>query len=273
VLGSGWQHFVNLNNKLIEMELLHVWQLDDLAILAVRQLPMRPMPLAPTFASVGERVTVAGRSGLVLGYRAKELLVKVQVQDGESGGPIHSAKGLVGVIASYEYPTGTDPTNGITSGPNVTLISDFLSKLASPPVPVPIPPVPVPVEPEEPEVPEAPTVCLDKPCRDSVEINKKDIGLNKRRMDDIESALKEAALSIQRLSGAAEILHKEVISQKARLDVLEQKGKDSVLRIQRLEAASTKVTTTEISTQPTRGTVQFRMRLDQSGRVIGVEPR
>jgi chromosome segregation ATPase len=106
----------------------------------------------------------------------------------------------------------------------------------------------------------------------SVDVNKKEIDANRSRLAALEQQLKDVALGLQRITGAAEIMQKEVIGQNKKIGVLDQQGKDTALRIQRLESSSAALTTRIEETNETlKGKLHFRLRVDQSGRVVGVD--
>jgi len=227
------------------------------------------------------------------------------VENGDSGGPIFNQNGLVSIIASYEYPEGSDPNKGTTSGPCATRIADFIRSLTEspslPPAPIPKPDKPIPSGPHQhkelDELSEGLEEALAKitkleelltnlpqggDCKDlaikvkslteTVDRNKLEIDKTRQRIDALEQRMKDNALGIQRIVGVVEIVQKEVIDQKKRIGELDQKSKDVILRIQRLEtSAATLSTSINQNTDKLKGKLHFRLRVDQTGRVIGVE--
>ena len=304
-LGAGWDVFCIVNNKAVPIKILGVAQLEDLAALSVPQELTAQMPLASTFAAVGETVTLAGRSGKVLGYRNSEIRVRGFVEDGDSGGPIYSRNGLLGVIASYEHDGTVMRTDGITSGPNVTRIAEFLSGLKSPP---PSQPVSPPIAPKQPGTSISDAIqsdlvsALDRisklekiikslpvtECKEvelqvqrvtaEAEKNKNELERQGKRLASLEDNLKAAQVAILRTTGAIETSQKGMILQKQNVDVLikrirelEIANKRASLRIQRVEQSTTSLTTAVDKVQ--KGKLSFRLRVDQAGRVTEVEPR
>jgi len=279
------------------VKILGVSRLDDLAILS---LPMGAyaMPLAENPA-VGTRATILYRPGKVVGYEATEIIVKGYAKDGDSGGPIFNGDGLVGIIATYRFITGTDPLLGETLGPHATRIADFIRSLPeSPPLPTPgIPGTPAPI-PDKPVSDDLDEILVrisnlekqianlpqDGNCRDlaikvqsltgTVDRNKLEIDKNRQLIDALSDQLRDTNLGLQRTTGAVEVTQKEVIAQSKRIGELDKKSREATLRIQRLEQSTTALTTSMQQTQETlKGKMQFRLRFDQSGRVTGVEPR
>jgi len=265
--------------KIIKTDLEH-----DICILECPK-GLLAMQLSLTPVQAGTRLGMGYRNGIMKGYRGPYITVAGYVKNGDSGGPIFDSNGLVGIIATYEHEKAR-PRSGITSGPDSTLISALIRSLSeSPSSPTPDEP-----EPARPMVPVCQPVdlsgILDRIGTLEVQItnsdctglatdigtNKKDIVANKKRIDELEQKIKDNVLAIQRIAGAVEITQKEVIAHGKIIGTLEQRGKDVVLRIQRLETSST--ASTESSTQSAqKGKLHFRVRFDQSGRVIGVEPQ
>jgi len=303
-LGAGWDVFCMVNGRPVPIKIIHVAQLDDLAALSVPQGLVAQMPLASTFAAVGETVTLAGRTGIVEGYRNNEILVRGFVKDGDSGGPIYSRNGLLGVIATYEYQGPKMSADGVTSGPNVTRISDFLSGLKAPPSRNAKPPRPlVPVKhPGFDKVQNDLSEALariskledaikslpETDCKEVVlqaqraaaeaEKNKNELERQGKRIAGLETSMKDAQIALLRTTGAVETSQKGVILQKQNVDVLvkrinelELANKQARLRIQRIEQSTTALTSAVDSVQ--KGKLSFRLRVDQSGRVTGVEAR
>ena len=279
--GMGWKHSIIFEGRHIAVEMLGVAQLDDLAILKCPP-GLYYMLLSPKNAAVGTRVNLSYRAGTVKGYRASDVVVRGYVKNGDSGGPIFNASGLVGIIASYEYPEGSNPNQGDTSGPCATRISTFIRSLTESPS------LPAPVSSEvldrisklEELIRNLPQDgnCKDlvikvKSLTETVDRNKLEIDKNRQRIDDLDQRVKDNALGIQRTAGVVEIVQKEVIAQNKRIGELDQKSKDTVLRIQRLETSVTSFTKSETTSGPQKGQLRFRLRLDQSGRVLGIEPR
>ena len=285
VWGSGFKHSIIFEGQEHEVKILAASNIEDLAILSCpKGLYYIDLILAPP--TIGETVGLGRRVGRFRGYKAHEIVVRGYVADGESGGPIFTKQGLVGVIASYVFETGTSPLGGDTSGPHAARIANLIRGISvSPPPHVPEPNIDLfddvfaRISKLEDQIASLPQ---DGNCRElvlqvhslsgTVEANKKEIDLNRRNILDLDKRLKEVTLNAQRTAEAVEILQKEVIAQNERVGVLDNKGRDSLVRIQRLEQSTT-ASTTHIQQTPQRGRMQFRMRLDQSGRVIGVEPR
>jgi len=261
------------------------------ADLCILECPKDLLCMQLSLASVqaNARLGMGYRNGFMVKYLNGEIRVKGYVKNGDSGGPIFDSNGLVGVIATYEYDK-IRPRDGVTSGPDSATIATLIRSLSeSPSLPTPDEPTPdVPCRPHTHVTPEPVdlTGILDRISKLEVQIansdctglrvdidtNKKDILANKKRLDELEQVVKNNTLGIQRIAGAVEITQKEVIQQGKIIGTLEQRGKDVVLRLKRLETSST--ASTESSTQGAqKGKLHFRVRFDQAGRVIGVDPR
>jgi len=210
-------------------------------------------------------VTVAGHTGTVLGYVGSDIEVRANVQQGDSGGPIFSSQGLVAILTEYA------PGQGRCIGPNVLLVSTLLDGLAGPPQ-----------KDERPMVPVDPPKIVVKPFDDAnirarldalesqiagVKINKDEIELHDGRISANEKRSRENTILIQRVVGAVESLQKEVVRNGKEVDTLSTKTRDLAVRMQSIEQTATTLSDTM------KGKMQFRLRLDQDGRVTGVEPR
>lgn len=300
--GTGYRHYIVYNGQEIEVEILGVKPLDDLAILkAVSGLPCMDLNLQSP--SQGSRLNLGYRPGVFMGYRGVEIIAKGYVKNGDSGGPIFNNNGLLGIIASYEYLTGTDPLAGQTSGPCATHIANFIDSLSASPS-LPIPPADPVQEPElnltplldritaletrEPELEFAPLELAPLLARISeleklplqlqtlsaiVAANSGDISALRTRTIDLETQARAHALDLQSISSVVEVLNKEVIAVTAFTLELEKVHRASALRIQQLELSTSTLMTSSSSSGATSGKVNFRLRVDQSGRVISVEPR
>jgi hypothetical protein len=272
VFRAGWKSYALINGQDVELTLLSAGGLADITIWAAPANHPSPLRLAPTSAPVGTAVTVAGNPGVVLGYVGSDIEVRANVKEGDSGGPMFSSQGLVAILTEYA------PGEGTCIGPNVLLISALLDGLAGPPqakerpmVPV-VPPVVV-VEP--PQVVVEPFDDTDIRARldaleskiTGVKINKDEIGLHGKRIASIEKVARENTILIQRVVGSVESLQKEVVRDGKSVDTLTTENRELKIRLQRLEQTSTVLSDT------LKGKMQFRVRIDQSGRVIGVDPR
>ncbi len=111
--------------------------LHDCALLRI-QTPadVRGMPLAGTYARVGEMATWAGYGGQagyasgtasVAGYRGDWLAARGRVRNGDSGGPLCTARGLVGVVCEVSQAPG-EPW--MIHGPQVLWIRSFIRQRA-----------------------------------------------------------------------------------------------------------------------------------------------
>ena len=81
-------------------------------------------------------------------------------------------------------------------------------------------------------------------------------------------------LGVQRNGNSLESTQKAILAHQKRIDAMEIKGRETILRIQRLEqTTSSHSAVIQNNTQTLKGKMQFRLRIDQSGRVIGVDPR
>ena len=105
------------------------------------------------------------------------------------------------------------------------------------------------------------------PNCDGISINKTAITIHSKKIESLETDLREARVELQRVMGVVETLSKEVIIHNKSLGSLSANNRDALIRIQRLEQS-----TTTLSSK-LRGKMQFRLRIDQSGRVTGVEPQ
>ena len=272
VFKPGWKAYAIINGQDVELTLLVAGGLSDISIWVAPINHPSPLPLASSPATPGTAVTVAGNPGTVLGYVGSDIEVRANVREGDSGGPIFSSQGLVAVLTEYA------PTEGKCIGPNVLLISALIDSLAGPPqenkrpmVPV-VPPV-VPVEP--PAVVVEPFDDADIRARldvleskiAGVKVNKDEIELHDKRIEAVEAIARENTILIQRVVGAVESLQKEVAFDGKKVDSMSTKTRDLVVRMQRIEQTTTSLNNT------LKGKMQFRLRLDQAGRVTGVEPR
>ena len=270
IFEPGWTAEVKLNNQWVKTVILKGAAIADIAILKAPANHPTPLILAPTFASPGTRITQAGRAGTVIGYEGGNIQIKCLAQEGDSGGPIYSVKGIVGIVAEYS-PTDL---GGCTIGPNVTLISDLLkSLLVSPPVnkrPL------VPVDP--PAMPKAKidTSLLARissleqrmkefPRCDGIGTNKTAITIHTKKIESLEMDLREVRSQLQLVLGAVETVQREVITHNKNLEYITAKNRDAIVRIQRLEQSTTALSKTM------KGKMQFRLKIDQSGRVTGVD--
>ena len=293
--GSGWTNSIISKGQRIPVEILGVAQLDDLAVL---KCPggLQYMPLSLTNPVQGSPVNLGYRPGTHAGFRGTEIVVQGYVKEGDSGGPIFNKSGLVGIIATYEYVTGTNPQKGRTSGPSASRIAAFIKGLKeSPPSsaamePVPEKPAPVvaaavpaPIQVEcdlEPLL--ARISKLEQAIKDNTletQRNKGGLAIStagdaaqKKRLDAVEQRTKDAALGLQRITGVVEVLQKEVETYRQQSGNSTQTGKDAALRIQRLEQSVATLTKTIQTTEAKlKGKLRFKLRVDQAGRVVGVE--
>lgn len=265
----GWKSYVIINGKDVEMTLLTAGRIADITIWAAPLQHPNPIPLAPKPATPETAVTVAGFAGTVLGYVGSDIEVRANVREGDSGGPIISSQGLVAILTEYA------PEEGKCIGPNVLLISALLDGLAGPPqdnerpmVPV-VPPV---VVVESPQVAVEPFDDADIRARldaleNGVKINKDEIELHDQRIKAIEERTRENTISIQRVVGVVESLQKEVVQSGGGVETLTTQNRDLDVRVRRVEQSTATLSNT------LKGKMQFRLRIDQSGRVIGVDPR
>jgi hypothetical protein len=272
---NGEHHFL-YNGKKLSVEFLGTSLADDLVILKC-PVNLPAMDLNLDIPSNGDALKLGYRHGVHRGFEGNDIVVKGYVRDGDSGGPIYNANGLVGIIATYIHPT-LKPLGGDTSGPCATRIANFILSLTGSP------------SPSDPE-PDTDLLGRISKLEDALanlsdgadgqdgadgdcEISNKNIIANKERIDELEQRIKDIVLGVQRNAGAIEISQEAILVHQGRLDVLEQKGKDSILRIQRIEGTlSMHSKVIESNQQTLKGKVQFRLRIDQSGRVIGVDPR
>jgi hypothetical protein len=272
VFRAGWKSYALINGQSVELTLLSAGGLADITIWAAPVQHPSPLPLATTSAPIGTAVTVAGNPGVVLGYVGSDIEVRANVKEGDSGGPMFSSQGLVAVLTEYA------PTEGKCIGPNVLLISALLDGLAGPPQVksrpmVPVTPPVVPVEP--PKVVVEPFDDADIRARldaleskiAGVKINRDEIELHGTKIEALERVARENTILIQRVVGSVESLQKEVVRDGKSVDTLTTENRELKIRLQRLEQTSTALSDT------LKGKMQFRVRIDQSGRVIGVDPR
>jgi len=225
------------------------------------------MPLLLEKPPNGSSVCLNYRRGILEGYSSGNISVRGYVKNGDSGGPIYTNDGLIGIIATYSYANNR-LYSGATSGPDANQIANYIKGLTVSPssVPVPTTPAPLPSPPEKPPVPIKSGDC------DLAKINKAELAAFKKRMDMLEQKTKDNALGSQRNKGAIDILQKEVIAQHKAIIDLDQSRKESALRIERLEKSSIALKKSITETRETlKGKMQFRLRIDQSGRVTGVE--
>jgi len=271
---EGRSQFIVSKGKNIPVTILELSHELDLALLKCPK-GLYYMPLNLGKPSSGSPVCLNYRKGVLEGFSGGEVSVEGYVKNGDSGGPIYTEDGLIGIIATYTYENSRK-YSGITSGPDANQIAKFIRGLSGSSSPQPVVPEPKPVVPEpKPVVPEPkPQPQQDLDCRRIADINKKDLELLKQRMNDLEQGSKDNALGVQRNKGEVEILQKEVIAQHNKILSMDQSRKDSELRIQRLEQSTASLTKSITETKETlKGKLQFRLRIDQSGRVTGVESR
>ena len=262
VFKPGWTSYAIVNGKDIELTLLTAGRIADITVWSAPAQHPNPLSLAPQPAKIGTAVTVAGNSGTVLGYVGSDIEVRASVKEGDSGGPIFSSQGLVAILTEYA------PTEGKCIGPNVLLISALLDSLAGPPQEEERPMVPV----QPPEVVVEPFDDADIRARltaleGNAKINKDEIELHGKRIAAIEGTARENTILIQRVTGVAESLQREVVQNSGAVDALSTKTRDLTIRVQRMEQTTTTLSNT------LKGKMQFRLRIDQAGRVTGVEPR
>jgi hypothetical protein len=144
ILGAGWEPRVAIGGETHRAEIVDTDALLDLSLLRIPDTPAPSMRLAPDDPEPGTRVTTAGRPGTVLGYRKKFLVARSQVNNGESGSPIYSNAGIVGILAEQET-IGNDIT---ILGPSVGSIRKFIEEATGltrkkddlPMIPVPVTP-------------------------------------------------------------------------------------------------------------------------------------
>jgi hypothetical protein len=246
-LGIDFKPHVMVNGQRVAVQVLYERTQLDLAILSAPSGIVSTMPLANRSPDIGEPVTQAGRPGVVMGYKGEDIVIRGYVKDGDSGGPIYNQAGLVGVIATYTYTTGTNITQGATSGPSVALIARILKGLT--------------------ESPPTPTL---------VNLPDKQLELQAKRITALEGRLKEAELGLQRTNGAVEVNAKGVELNTKTLEELYESTRNLTLATQRLDKriSISEKSTTALTTavrQVQQGKVSFRLKIDQSGRVTGVE--
>ena len=266
IFEPGWKAYVKINKQWVETTILTSGAIADIAILkAPRQHP-NPLTLAATHAAPGTKIVQAGRIGTVLGYEGGNIKVKCFARGGDSGGPITSSQGIVGIVTEYS-PTDQ---GGATIGPNVKLIAELLESLLSTPPVVNKPPVILPVVPDTSLLARISLIeqrMKALPNCDGISINKTAIAIHSKKIESLETDLREARIGLQRVIGVVDTMSGEVITHNKSLGSLSAKNRDTLIRIQRLEQSTT--------TLPSklRGKMQFRLRIDQSGRVTGVEPQ
>jgi len=265
IFEPGWDANVSINNRWVKVPILTSGAIADIAILEAPAQHPTPLTLAPTYAAPGTRVTQAGRAGIVLGYEGGNIQVKCLAKGGDSGGPIYSVEGIVGIVTEYS-PTDQ---GGSTIGPNVTLIAALLeSLLETPPAETNPPAVVTPAEPDTTLL--ARISLLEQrmkslPNCDGININKTAIAIHSKKIESLEKDLREARIELQRVMGVVETLSKEVITHNKSLGSVTAKNRDALIRIQRLEQSTTTLSET------LRGKMQFRLKIDQSGRVTGID--
>jgi len=270
IFEPGWTAEVNLNNQWVKTTILKGAAIADIVVLRAPANHPIPLTLAPTFAAPGTRVTQAGRAGTVLGYEGGNIQVRCFAQEGDSGGPIYSANGIVGIVAEYS-PTDL---GGCTIGPNVTLITELLKSLLGSSSVEKRPLVPV----DPPKMPKAvvDTSLLARissleqrmrelPKCDGISHNKTAITIHTKKIESLEMDLREARSKLQQVMGAVETIQREVITHNKNLGSVTAKNRDALIRIQRLEQSTTALSKTM------KGKMQFRLKIDQSGRVTGVD--
>ncbi len=131
--------------------------LHDCALLAVvSPAGIKGMPLAKAYAKQGERLTWAGYGGnqgyaigtaIVAGYEHDWLVARGVVREGDSGGPLYTAGGLVGVVCEITQDRGR-PWH--IRGPQILWIRRFIERFRARRAPPPLVAVTPPpkVEPE-----------------------------------------------------------------------------------------------------------------------------
>ena len=256
IFEPGWDALVKINNQWTETTILKAGAIADIAILRAPVNHPSPLVLAPTYASPNTKVTQAGRAGTVIGYEGGNIQVKCLAQEGDSGGPIYSSQGIVGIVTEYS-PTDL---GGCTIGPNVTLITSLLKSLLETPS----------VKKQPPVVPAAIDTslltrisALEQRMRELP--NCDDITIHTKKIASLEKEAREARIELQRVMGAVETMQKEVITHNKNLGSVTAKTRDASIRIQRLEQSTTALSKTM------KGKMQFRLKIDQSGRVVGVD--
>ena len=288
----GWATAISFNNKFYLVSCAHIWYpngqnvilingnkvpihflgtslADDLVVLKC-PAGLPAMDLNQDVPPDGDALKLGYRHGTHLGYQGNDIVVKGYVKNGDSGGPIYNAKGLVGIIATYTYPNGK-LLDGETSGPCATRIANFILSLTESPS------LPPPVTDN--------SAILDRISKlEDLIANVKDgkdgadgkDGTSGQDTDcsELELKIQAIALGVQRNGDALELLQKAVLAQQSKLDVLEIKDREAVIRIQRLEqTVSSQSKSISTNSQTLKGKLRFRLRVDQSGRVIGVDPQ
>ncbi len=161
VLGSGFDPMVIFSSGArCKATILATDALHDCALLTI-QVPrgVQGMPLAKTYPRQGERLTWAGYGGqqgfatgmaTVAGYEPGDWLSsRGRVRNGDSGGPLYTAAGLVGIVCELGGGPG-EPW--VIEGPQCLWIRRFIERARTrraPPPLVAVTPPPLKVEPKE----------------------------------------------------------------------------------------------------------------------------